>query len=117
MLPKGAVKEEIVMVVFTLLCSLGMSTSMLVDNMADVAKAKGIEIDILALGFNSAERRLETTDVLLLGPQIKFQLPKFREKYAGKIPVIDTIDLRDYGLVNGEKILNDNLAALAAAKQ
>jgi PTS system cellobiose-specific IIB component len=110
-------KEEIKLIVITLLCNLGMSTSMLVDNMEEVAKVKGIEVDIVALPFGGAEKRLETTDILLFGPQIKYHLPKFKEKYGDKIPVIETIDIRDYGLVNGEKVLNDNLAAFAAAKK
>jgi PTS system cellobiose-specific IIB component len=93
-----------------------MSTSMLVDNMADVAKKRGIELSVEALPFDNAGSRLEKTDILLLGPQIKHMLPKFQSKYGEGIPVISVIDFRDYGLVRGEKILDESLESLNAAK-
>ena len=105
------------MVTITLLCSLGMSTSMLVDKMVDYAKKEGIEVDIDALAFDRADMRLEKTDILLFGPQVRHLLPKFKEKYNGKIPVIDTINISDYGLINGEKILKESLSKLKDAQK
>jgi PTS system cellobiose-specific IIB component len=104
------------MITFTLLCSLGMSTSMLVDKMKDIAQKEGLEIDIDALAFDRADRRLESTDVLLFGPQVRHLLPKFRKQYADTIPVIEAINISDYGLLSGEKILKEALAKLEAAK-
>jgi len=104
------------MVTFTLLCNLGMSTAMLVDRMKEVAKEKGIEIDIDALAFDRADMRLEKTDILLVGPQVRHIMPKFKEKYTGKIPVIETISAQDYGLMNGEKVLMEALKKLEEAK-
>ncbi|MDR0425168.1 MAG: PTS sugar transporter subunit IIB [Clostridiales Family XIII bacterium] len=103
------------MISITLLCSLGMSTSMLVDNMNEVAKKRNIELDIEALPFDKASDRLQKTDILLIGPQIKHMLPKFQEKYRSAIPVISVIDFRDYGLVRGEKILDESLGRLDGA--
>ncbi|GHU51024.1 PTS sugar transporter subunit IIB [Clostridia bacterium] len=100
------------MVYITILCSLGMSTSMIVDNMLGVAKEKGIEVDIDALPFDKADMRLEKTDILLISPQIRHMLGKFKEKYDGKIKVIGTIDVTDFGLVRGEKILDSSLKQL-----
>ena len=105
------------MIKFTLLCSLGMSTSILVDKMTDEAKKKGIDVDIDALPFDRADLRLSDTDILLLGPQVRHLLPKFKDKYAGKIPVIDTINISDYGLMRGDKILAESLAKLEAAQK
>lgn len=92
-----------------------MSTSMLVDAMSEVAKKRNIELDIDALPFDKASERLEKTDILLIGPQVKHLLPKFQEKYSGRIPVIAVIDFRDYGLVRGEKILDESLERLETA--
>ena len=52
------------------------------------------------------------TDVVLLGPQIKFALPeikKFTDQAGNKIGVID---MMDYGMMNGEKVLNMALELL-----
>ncbi len=105
------------MITITLLCNLGMSTGMLVDKMIDSAKAQGIEADIEAMAFDHADARLEKTDILLFGPQIRHLLPKFKTKYEGKIPVIGAISASDYGLMNGEKVLKETLAQLEASKQ
>jgi PTS system cellobiose-specific IIB component len=93
-----------------------MSTSMLVDNMQEAAKARGVDVDIEALPFQNADSRLAKTDILLFSPQIRHLLPKFKEKYAGSIPIIGTIDISDYGLIKGEKILTTCLAQLEATQ-
>ena len=52
------------------------------------------------------------TDVALLEPQIKFALPeikKLTDQVGNKIGVID---MMDYGMMNGEKVLNMALELL-----
>jgi PTS system cellobiose-specific IIB component len=105
------------MITMTLICNLGMSTSMLVDKISDLAKKQNLEIDIDATASDKAGPRLERTDILLFGPQVRHLLPQFKKKYEGKIPVIDSINISDYGLMNGEKILKESLAKLEAAKK
>jgi cellobiose PTS system EIIB component len=100
----------------TLLCNLGMSTSMLIDKIKEAAKNKSVSVDVDALPFDKADDRLDTTDILLLGPQVRYLMPKFQKEYAGKITVIDTINFSDYALINGEKILNDALLKYKANK-
>jgi cellobiose PTS system EIIB component len=100
------------MLTITLLCNLGMSTAMLEDKIKEAARGKGIEVDVGAIPFDRADDRLDKTDILLLGPQVRYHLPKFQKDYGGKIAVIDTINFTDYALVNGEKILGDALAKL-----
>ena len=104
------------MLIITLLCNLGMSTSMLVDKMTEAAKAKGLTVDINALPFDKTGDRIDTTDILLLGPQVRYLLPKFQKEYGGKIPVIDVMNFSDYALINAEKILNESLAKYKANK-
>ena len=93
----------------TLLCSLGMSTSMLIDKMTQAAKEQGLTVDIDALPFDKADDRINRTDILLLGPQVRYLLSKFQKDYGEKITVIEAMNFSDYGLMNGEKILNDAL--------
>ena len=57
-----------------LVCSAGMSTSLLVTKMQKAAEAKGMDADIFAVSASEADQHLESkpVDVLLLGPQVRF---------------------------------------------
>lgn len=89
-----------------LACSGGFSTSMLVQRMLEAAKAKGMDIEILAVAEDNIDEHLDS-DVLLLGPQIGHMLEDLTEKLD--FPVF-VIDMMDYGTMNGEKVLDDILA-------
>lgn len=94
-----------------LACNAGMSTSLLVKKMQDVAAAQGIEAEICAGPLNKTLERLDEggADVLLLGPQIAYARAD-AEAAAGSVPVL-VIEMVDYGRMNAEKILADALAA------
>jgi cellobiose PTS system EIIB component len=98
------------MLTITLLCNLGMSTSMLVDKIVKVANSQGMEVDVDALPFDKADARIKRTDILLFGPQVRYLTAKFQKEYGDTIPVIETINMTDYALLNAEKILKDALA-------
>lgn len=104
------------MLTITLLCNLGMSTSMLVEKMAEVAQAKGLAVDIDALPFDKIDNRITKTDILLLGPQVRYLLAKFQKEYGDTVPVIEVMNMSDYAMVRGEKILNDALSKYEANK-
>ncbi len=99
-----------------LVCSAGMSTSLLVTKMEAAAKEKGDEVKIFALPFSDAPRVLEEVDCILLGPQVRFQKSAIEkmasERKAGPIPV-DVIDMRDYGTMNGKSVYESALKLLA----
>ena len=90
-----------------LVCSAGMSTSLLVTKMEAAAKDEGYECKIFALPFSDAPRVLEDVDVILLGPQVRFQKSAIEKlaagRKAGPIPV-DVIDMIDYGTMNGKAV-------------
>ncbi|MBS7123593.1 MAG: PTS sugar transporter subunit IIB [Coprobacillus sp.] len=90
-----------------LVCSAGMSTSLLVTKMEAAAKDANYEAKIFALPFSDAPRVLEDVDVILLGPQVRFQKSTIEKLAAGRkkgpIPV-EVIDMRDYGTMNGERV-------------
>ncbi|EUJ32417.1 PTS system lactose/cellobiose transporter subunit IIB [Listeria floridensis FSL S10-1187] len=90
-----------------LVCSAGMSTSLLVTKMQKAAENAGTETDIFAVSASEADHSLETkdVDVLLLGPQVKFMLDQFSQKVASRGIPIDVINMTDYGMMNGEKVL------------
>ncbi len=98
-----------------LVCNLGMSTSMLVQRMETAAKEQNIDVEILALPFTDAENQITEWDVILLGPQVRHQLKRIEEKAAGRTPIA-VIDMRDYGMMNGEKVLQSALKIIEENK-
>ena len=89
-----------------LVCAAGMSTSLLVTKMEGAAKDAGYDAKIFALPFSDAPRVLEDVDVILLGPQVRFNLGKIKEEAAKVNPglPVDVIDMKDYGMMNGEAV-------------
>ena len=102
------------MLVITLICNLGMSTSVLVDKMAAYTKEKGIEADIEARAFQRVEDRIPRTDILLIGPQVRYLAKKFQTEHGGEIPVIQTMDMSDYAMQKADKIFDQAYAAYQA---
>ncbi|EER0344760.1 PTS sugar transporter subunit IIB, partial [Escherichia coli] len=43
-------------------------------------------------------------DVVLLGPQVRFQKPEIEAVAQGKMPVA-VIEMKDYGTMNGQAVL------------
>lgn len=91
-----------------LVCSAGMSTSLLVTKMRNSAKKKGIEVEIDALPVAEASTVVDNVDIVLLGPQVRFQKETVEKLVKGRIPV-EVMDMRQYGMMNGEAILEDAL--------
>ena len=91
-----------------LVCSAGMSTSLLVTKMEQAAEKAGDEVEIFALPMSDGINRLSTVDCVLHGPQVRFNLGKIKEEAAKVNPglPVDVIDMKDYGMMNGEKVYN-----------
>ena len=87
-----------------LVCNAGMSTSMLVQKMQTAAKEQGLEVGIEAKSVTEAAKVIDNVDVLLLGPQVGYQKGEMETLAAGRISV-EVIDMRDYGTMNGKKVL------------
>ncbi|MGY3750600.1 PTS sugar transporter subunit IIB [Vagococcus acidifermentans] len=91
-----------------LVCSAGMSTSLLVTKMQKAAEGRGLDADIFAVSASEADDNLENknVDVMLLGPQVRFMKSQFEPKLAAKNIPLDVINMSDYGMMNGENVLN-----------
>jgi PTS system cellobiose-specific IIB component len=57
-----------------LLCSAGMSTSMLVKKMIDDARKNNLDWQIEAKGMAEGKTELNNWDAILLGPQVSYAL-------------------------------------------
>lgn len=99
------------MIKILLACNLGMSTSLLVTRMEKAALSKKIEVDIKALPASKAEEEIDNWDIILLGPQVRYYQKELEKKSQGKIPVL-VIDMRDYGVMDGPKVLDVALKKL-----
>lgn len=96
------------MIRILLACAGGMSTSLLMNKMKDEADKRGIEISVDAIPEKSIEAHLGQFDVLLLGPQVRYVLKNAQDVVGDKAPLA-VIDMRDYGTMNGAKVLDTAL--------
>lgn len=99
-----------------LVCAAGMSTSMLVERMKKAAAAKGIAVKIEAHAAPDFDAVYRSWDVILLGPQVRFQKANWGPKAEEAGIPLDIINTVDYGMMNGEKVL-DHALKMAAAKK
>lgn len=90
-----------------LVCAAGMSTSLLVNKMKSVAAEAGKEVHIEAMPANIFATYQEPVDVLLLGPQISYMYEEMKAQYEPKGIKVSVIDMMDYGMMNGKKVLDD----------
>lgn len=98
-----------------LACASGMSTSLLVTKMQQAAAQKGLEAKIYAVPVAEAVNLLtDEVDCVLLGPQVKYLKADFEKKIAGTNIQLAVINMVDYGMMNGEKVLDSALAMIGA---
>ena len=86
-----------------LLCAAGMSTSLLVTKMQKAALEEGLECDINAYSIAQAKEVGADADIILLGPQVRFNLTKVKEQ-CPNCPV-EAIDMAAYGMMDGAKVI------------
>jgi len=89
-----------------LFCSAGMSTSLLVKKMQEAAQKRGLDCFIEAYPEGELERHVDDCDVALLGPQVRFMLKKAQGICGPKNVPVEVIPMTDYGMMNGEKVLD-----------
>lgn len=86
-----------------LVCAAGMSTSLLVNRMNEAATKEGIDVHIEAHPVGTVDQYANQSDVILLGPQVRFELKNIKKKYPTK--PVEVINMQDYGMMNGAKVL------------
>ena len=80
----------------------------IVNKMKEAAKEMGEEVDIEALPVSECSSKINEVDIVLLGPQVRFQKPLVEKLTNGRIPV-EVIDMRLYGIMDGKSILKNTL--------
>ncbi|WP_435951799.1 PTS sugar transporter subunit IIB [Dryocola sp. BD626] len=95
-----------------LCCAAGMSTSMLVERMKKSAASRNIEVEIAAVPVSDFEQIITEADVILLGPQVKFQLQSLTKSAEPHGVPVAAIDMMQYGSMQGDKVLDHALSLL-----
>ncbi|WP_447873790.1 PTS sugar transporter subunit IIB [Serratia fonticola] len=96
-----------------LCCAAGMSTSMLVKRMQTEAQKRELAVEIVAVPAADFEAELPTASVVLLGPQIKYELARFSQLAGPHGMPVAVIDMMDYGTLRGDKVLDQALSLIA----
>lgn len=97
-----------------LVCSAGMSTSMLVNKMVKEAEARNFTANIKAIAESELKNNIDNLDVVLIGPQVRYLEKKIKEQVEPLGVKVDIIDQRAYGLIQGDKVLDQAIALMEA---
>lgn|SRR5699024_3894136 len=95
-----------------LVCSAGMSTSLLVNKMKSSAEERNIKAKIKAVSELELGNNLLNTDVILIGPQVRYLERKINKQAEPKGIKVDIIEQTAYGLIQGDKVLEQAIALL-----
>lgn len=100
-----------------IVCSWGMSTSLLVDSMQSAAARVQITLTVEALSAGESAARVEECDVVLIAPQIR-HLRKSIEKLAYSVgKPVALIEPFHYATMNGKAVLEQALQLQASARE
>src|SRR5437588_8052483 len=100
-----------------IVCSWGMSTSLLVESMLTAAAHLKIVLTIEALSAGEYAARVEECDVVLIAPQIR-HLRKSIEKLAASVgKPVALIEPFHYATMNGQAVLEQVLRLLPGAEE
>lgn len=86
-----------------LCCNAGMSSSILVKKMKDIAQKNGEDIEIKAVASSAIKDEVGKWDVCLVGPQLVFAVKSIQSQL--NIPVA-AVEARTYALADGQKALD-----------
>lgn len=90
-----------------LFCTFGMSTSMLAQNMQDVADGHGLPVEVKAFPLRTMDDVIAEhhPDCALLGPQVRDQFETTKARLAEQDLPCGLIPQEAYGMVDGESVL------------
>lgn len=91
-------------------CSQGMSSSALMQKMRNYISEKNIEMEVKASTVDSLMSGNEDFDILMIGPQIRYEKGKLEKRFSDK--VVAAIPMLAYGRLNGEEVVNLGLQLL-----
>ncbi|WP_210617822.1 PTS sugar transporter subunit IIB [Mammaliicoccus lentus] len=100
-----------------LCCTAGMSTSMLVSKMRKEAEKQEGNFNINAISVSDLTNNLESTNVILLGPQVRYAFEDINSIGKENSIPVDVINQRDYGLCDGKAVLDQAISLVREYKK
>lgn len=86
-----------------LACMAGLSTSILVSKMREAAAADGYDCTITAYPISNVKKAGDDADIVLLGPQVRFQADSVKKSVNCPVEVVD---MAAYGTMDGKKVMD-----------
>ena len=107
-------KVRIIMINVVLVCTQGMSTNIMRGKIEEAAKIKNIDMSVIAGGLDDLSNHLTDTQIVVLGPQVKYATKSVRneiDKVNTNIKMF-VMNFQDYGLMRGDRVLENILTEL-----
>ena len=73
---------------------------------------KGVDVTIKAVPVAEFEENIATADIVLLGPQVKYEQAKLQALADPLGKKVAVIDMMDYGMMKGDAVLDKALKLL-----
>ncbi|NMB55817.1 MAG: PTS sugar transporter subunit IIB [Leptolinea sp.] len=100
-----------------MICENGASTGLCMRKMTEYAKRAGIDCEISAYAKAQLADIVDEMDCLLLGPQIAFKMDSFKSSFPEHASKFAVVNSMDFGMMNGEKILNAAITLIEKNKK
>lgn len=98
------------MIDFIICCSQGMSSSALMKRMKYYVANQNLDINVKATTVDRILTKEIDFDILMLGPQIRFEKNKIKKVFPDKI--VEVISMQSYGRLDGEEVIKTGLKLL-----
>jgi PTS system cellobiose-specific IIB component len=95
------------------ICSGGMSTSMLVNSMKKAADAKKIPVTIESGSVSGLAKMIDNCDIIMVAPQVRHRIDEIKGLADKDNKSVVIIKPEIYGLINGEGALKQATDALS----
>ena len=107
-------KVRIIMINVVLVCTQGMSTNIMRGKIEEAAKIKNIDMSVIAVGLDDLSNHLTDTQIVVLGPQVKYATKSVRNEIdkANTNIKMFVMNFQDYGLMRGDRVLENILTEL-----
>ncbi len=96
-----------------LVCAGGMSTGLLMKKMKTYWEENGVELEINAVGLSEYKDVASKYDIIMVGPQVGYQLKTIKEATGKPAAVIQSYD---YAIANCPNIMKQANALMAEIK-
>lgn len=98
-----------------LVCTQGMSTNIMKGKIIEAAELNNVEIDIKAIGLDELDNHLKGTELVILGPQIKYAESMIRKQLDKSSENIELMNIAatDFGMMRGDLVFEKIMALLS----